>query len=108
MNGKYLAEAESLLKRADYAQASEKFSGAAAEIVKAVATERGLTLMAHRSISEFVSKLDDERPDLGLALLFHAANNLHTNFYEDWLDPKMVEKGAEAVKSFITKMKEFL
>lgn len=108
LNGKYLAEAEALLKKGDYVQASEKFWGAAAEIVKAVAKERGVTLRAHRSISEFVSTLDEERPDLGLALLFHAANNLHTNFYEDWLDPKMVEKGAEAVRSFVIKMKQLL
>lgn len=108
LNGKYLAEAEELLKKKDYVQASEKLWGAAAEIVKAVAAERGVTVRAHRSISEFVSNLDEERPGLELALLFHVANNLHTNFYEDWLDPKMVERGAEAVKSFVSKMQQFL
>ena len=96
------------MRKGDYVQASEKFWGAAAEIVKALAAKRGVTLRAHRSISEFVSRLDDENPDLKLALDFHVANNLRTNFYEDWLDPSMVRKGAEAVRSFISKMRRLL
>jgi len=108
LNSKYLAEGEGLLKKGDYVEASEKFWGAAAEIVKAAAARRGVVVRAHRSISEFVSKLDEERPDLELALLFHVANSLHTNFYEDWFDAKMVVKGAEAVRTFVERMKEFL
>lgn len=108
MNGKFLADAEDLLKKENYVEASEKFWGAAAEMVKAIAAKRGVTIIAHRTISEFVSKLDKERPDLGLALSFHVANNLHTNFYEDWLDPEMVKKGAEAIRTFIKNMKQFL
>ena len=37
LNHKYLDEAESLIQKGDYVQASEKFWGAAAEMVKAVA-----------------------------------------------------------------------
>jgi len=55
-----------------------------------------VTLRAHRSISAFVAKLDEEYPELGPAVDFHVANSLHTDFYEDWLDHTMVKKGAEA------------
>ncbi|MBI2648832.1 MAG: hypothetical protein HYW93_04165 [Thaumarchaeota archaeon] len=41
LNGKYLKEAQQLLDSGDYAQASEKFWGATAEVIKAVAAKRG-------------------------------------------------------------------
>ena len=104
LNGKYLKEAEDLLAKGDYVQASEKFWGAAAQSVKVVAAKRGVELIAHRSISEFVSRLNREHPELKLAEDFHIANNLHTNFYEDWLDPDMVRVGATRVKAFVEKL----
>lgn len=108
LNGKFMREAEEFLAKRDYVQASEKLWGAAAEMVKAVAAKRGVELRAHRSISEFVSRLHKENPVLGLAEDFHIANNLHTNFYEDWLDPEMILVGAEAVKRFVNKIRGLL
>lgn len=107
LNGKYPKDAEDLRKE-DYVQASEKLWGAAAEIVKAVAAKRGIRLGAHRSLTKFVAELDEENPKLNLATEFSVANNLHINFYEDWLHPKMVVKNAETVRSFISKMERFL
>ena len=108
LNGKYLKDAEELLRKGDYAQASEKLWGAAAEIVKAVAAKRGIRLGAHKSLTKFVVELDEEHPKLNLVTEFSVANNLHVNFYEDWLHPKMVIKNAETVKNFISKMERFL
>ncbi len=108
LDGKYLKDAEELLRKGDYAQASEKLWGAAAEIVKAVAAKRGIRLGAHKSLTKFVVELDEEQPRLNLVTEFSVANNLHTNFYEDWLHPKMVTKNAETVKNFISKMERFL
>lgn len=108
MNGKFLKEAEVFLAKKDYVQASEKLWGAAAEIVKAVAAKRGVTIRAHRSITDYVARLDDEHPELNLATEFSVASNLHVNFYEDWLAPRMVEKNAEVVRKFNRKMESFL
>jgi hypothetical protein len=108
LNGKYLKDADELLQKGDYVQASEKLWGAAAEIVKAVAAKRGIKLGAHRSLTKFVVELDEEQPKLNLATEFSVANNLHINFYEDWLHPSMVLKNAETVKSFVSKMERFL
>ncbi len=47
LNGKYLAEALSLLRKGDLSQASEKLWGAFAEMVKAVAAQRGVALGTH-------------------------------------------------------------
>jgi len=108
LNGKYLNDADELLEKGDYTQASEKLWGAAAEIVKAVAAKRGVRLGAHRSLTKFVVELDEEQPKLNLATEFSVANNLHINFYEDWLHPSMVAKNAQTVKNFISKMERFL
>jgi len=71
-------------------------------------TLRLIRLGAHRSLTKFVVELDEEQPKLNLVTEFSVANNLHTNFYEDWLHPKMVIKNAETVKNFISKMERFL
>jgi len=108
LNGKYLKEAEELLAKGDYAQASEKFWGASAEIIKAVAAKRGLTLGTHRSLGEFLEGLHKEHPKWNLLRAFNAANSLHMNFYEDWLTPALVKDGAEAVRDFIAKLRTLL
>lgn len=53
LNNKYLYEAEELIKRKDYVQASEKLWGAAAEIVKVVAAKRGIEIKSHRELYKF-------------------------------------------------------
>ena len=108
LNGKYIREAERLLAKKDYAQASERMWGAAAEIVKAVATKRGVELGAHASLWSFVERLHKENPDLNLMHEFSYAGNLHTNFYENWLSPGYVNEGLAVVKGFIIKLKKML
>jgi len=108
LNYKYLKEAEDLLSRKDYAQASEKLWGASAEIVKAVAAKRGVSLGTHRSIGEFVDKLHREYPDWHLREAFAYANSLHTNFYENWLTEEFVIEATEKIRQFIHKLKSLL
>ena len=108
LNGKYLAEAEQLLEKGDYAQASEKLWGAAAEVIKAVAAKKGKSLGTHRSLGEFLSELDEQKPEWALLRDFNAANSLHMNFYEDWLPPKVVLDGANAVRDMVQKLKTLL
>ncbi len=66
LNGKYLKEAQRLISKRDYTQASEKLWGTAAEMVKAVAARRGIELGTHASLWDFVSQLDKEHPELRL------------------------------------------
>ncbi len=105
LNSKYLKEAEGLMKKRDYAQASEKFWGAAAEIVKAVAAKRDMELRSHGELHGFVTRLRNELKDPELTRLFAAASALHQNFYENWLTPEMVEDYADAVREFVKKLK---
>jgi len=108
LNGKYLREAEELLVKKDYTQASEKFWGAAAEMIKAVAATHGTTLGSHRSLAEYVERLHREHPELDLARAFDAAEGLHMNFYEDHLPEATIRRRAEAVRDFIKKMERLL
>jgi len=47
LSEKYLKEADDLLAKGDYVQASEKLWGAAALMVKAVAASRGVSISSH-------------------------------------------------------------
>jgi len=108
LNGKYLRDAEELLRKKDYAQASEKLWGACAEVIKAVAAKRDKQLGTHRSIGEFVTTLHKEHPDWNLIDSFNFANSLHVNFYEDHLPLEHVLRGEKIVKEFVKRLKSLL
>jgi len=104
LNRKYLSEGEALLMKGDPTQAGEKFWGAAAEMVKAVAAKRELELRTHAELWAFVTKLRDEVKDPEITRLFGLAGMLHQNFYEASMPPEAVRDHAEAIKQFINKL----
>jgi hypothetical protein len=108
LNSKYLRDADSLFKRGDYVQASEKYWGAFAQMIKTVAAERGIKLGEHRSIIEFVEELSKEHPDLNLADALAKAKCLHTNFYEDDLPHEVVASYVNTVKKAIIELNNLL
>ena len=78
------------LDAGDLQQASEKGWGAASLMVKAVADQRNLDHQVHGDIFRVVAALIRQTGDSDLRRLFHTANGLHGNFYENWLDAKGV------------------
>ena len=108
LNGKYLKEAEELMRKRDYVQASEKFWGAAAEIIKAVAAKRGENIGTHKGVGRFILKLHNEHPVWHLLDLYAAAETLHVNFYEDNVPEELVKIRAEKVKDLVDKLKVLL
>jgi len=105
---KYLRESDELLVERDYAQASEKLWGAAAETMKTIAAKRGIELRTHRDLWQFVAHLRTELKDPEVSRLFTVANYLHQNFYEGVMPPETVTDGAEAVKQLIGKLEKLL
>jgi HEPN domain-containing protein len=103
---KFLREAEELLARGDYVQASEKAWGAAAQIVKAAAAKAGKELRSHGDLWQFVSEIAGE--DRELRRLWSRANSLHQNFYEGWMPPEDVRYAVEDVKQFVERLKRML
>jgi len=108
LNRKYLTEGEALLAKGDSTQASEKFWGAAAEMVKAVAANRGLELRTHADLWAFVTKLRDELNEPEITRLFGLAGMLHQNFYEASMTLEAVKDHAEALKKFVSNLQNLI
>ncbi len=92
----------------DLGQASEKGWGAAAEMVKAVAEQRGWEHRNHRSLYDAVRRLRRETGDGELIRLFDHASALHTNFYEDWDDREDVVSRIREVERFVDKVESLI
>ncbi len=105
LSEKYLREGEEFIAKGDYAQASEKFWGAASQIIKSIAAKRGEELRSHGELHKYVARLRTEIEDPELGSLWLSALSLHQNFYEAWLPPETVKDGAEDVKRLIEKVK---
>ena len=88
----YCAASRELLNQAtddlaagDSREASGKAWDAAAQMVKAVAQQRGWQHGNHFLLFQTINRLAEETGDDQLALLLGVAGNLHTNFRENWL-----------------------
>lgn len=103
---KYMGEAKQLLAEKDYVQASEKAWGAASQMVKAAAAKEREELRSHASLWEYVDKLAEKLEDLELRHLWGRANNLHQNFYENWMPAREVELSVKDVESFLEKLRK--
>ncbi len=105
---KYLREGDGFLMKKDYVKASEKFWGAASQIVKALAAKKGLELRSHSDLHREVVKIVREKGDVEMRLLWQSAIVLHQNFYENWLPSEIVEEDAKDVKKLVDKVKDLL
>ena len=108
LSEEYMRDAEDLLSRKDYVRASEKAWGAAAQMVKALAAERGVELRSHGELHREVVRIAKEAGDDEIRLLWQSAISLHQNFYENWLPPEMVERNIEDVKKLLDKSRRLL
>jgi len=99
---KYMNEAEDFLKKGDYVQASEKVWKAVAQAVKALAAKDGREIRSHRELQEYAASIIEK--DAELRKGWSAAGELHRNFYEAWLPPKLVRGYIEDVKEFLSRI----
>jgi uncharacterized protein (UPF0332 family) len=103
----YLSKAFQELEAGDLTQASEKGWGAAAQMVKAVAHDKGMEHHSHRSL--LFAAQDIEKNNGGAtATQFAFAEQLHRNFYEDTLDRAGVTMRLEQVASFVDSLDRLL
>ena len=96
------------LAAGDVRQATEKGWGAAAQMVKAVASRRGWQHNSHSLLYDVVLKLATETGDDDIFTFFHMAGNLHTNFYENWLTGEVAGAGLRYVGRFLDKLEPLL
>ena len=101
----YLAQASEELARGDSLQASEKGWGATAQIIKAVAEERGWDHSRHAQLIGIVRRIVEETGDADLWVAFGMSRNLHENFYEGELGPSDVNTHLGHIAGFVEKMR---
>ena len=99
-----LAQGRQELADGDVRQASEKGWGAAAQMVKAVAEQRGWQHRNHAALFDVISYLVSETRDHEIRRLFDVANALHTNFYENWNNAANVNSALDDVERFLEKL----
>lgn len=104
LSSKYLGDAEALLGRGDFVQASEKFWGAVAEATKAAAAERRWRHSSHHDLRRAISRLYQETGDADFVRLFGIAESLHANFYEDFMEAADVRVCAEDARRIVEKL----
>lgn len=104
----FLEQAFQELSHDDLRQASEKGWGAASQMVKAYAQDRGLPhdqhFLLYRAISRLVAETDDDL----LFDWFGAANHLHSNFYEGEYSSREVRRALNQVSQFVLKTETIL
>ena len=104
----FLAQAYEELAEGDLAQASEKGWGSAAQMVKAIAEERGWRHFSHRDIMRAVDALTHETGDEELGGLFGSAGYLHVNFYENAHTERIIRNHLQRVERFVDKAEGLL
>ena len=104
----YLAQAREELAAGDLPQASEKGWGATAQLLKAIAAQRGWEHKRHRHYHRIANRLRAETGDGEIRRLFGVANLLHENFYENDMGPDDVAEGLDDVAALLDKLRPLL
>ena len=91
--GEYWRKAPAYLADGDFCQAGEKGWGAVAQLAKAVATLRNWEHYDHEAIRDAVRALAYELPEQEVTIIraLRAAEQLHGNFYEVYMDRRVAE-----------------
>ena len=100
----FLAQARRELADGDLPQASEKGWGATAQILKAIAAQRGWEHSRHRHYHRIVSRLRAETGDGDIRRLFAVASVLHENFYENQMESDDVAHALDDVEALLNKL----
>ena len=101
---RFLSQARQELAGGDLPQASEKGWGATAQMLKAVAEQRGWEHGRHRHYLRIASRLRAETGDGDIRRLFASANLLHENFYEDEVPADQVAESLDDVQALLEKL----
>jgi len=99
---RYLAEAEELYARGYLLQAGERYWGAVAALLNAVAEKRGRPHYTHRDYAVLIDELYEETGDRELVVWFSMAERLHANFF---LGKRQFDLHREAVLKLVEKLK---
>ena len=100
----FLTQARQELAAGDLPQASEKGWGAAAQMLKAIAEQRGWEHHRHRHYHRAANRLRSEIGDSDIRRFFNSASALHENFYENDMDADLVTESLDDVEALLVKL----
>ena len=103
-----LAQGFEELAEGDTRQASEKGWGAAAQMIKAIASSRGWKHDSHAALYRVIDRLVRETGDDEIRSRFSTANALHQNFYENWGSADYVAGGLAEVRGLLDRLAPLL
>ena len=103
-----MAQAYEELAKGDLPQASEKAWGATAQMLKAIAQERGWPHRRHQSLYGIIRQLRRETGKAELTLLFSHASDLHGNFYENLYEAEDLEDLLPEVVRLVDRLERLL
>ena len=104
----FLTQAAEEIAQGDLMQASEKGWGAAAQMMKAVAAERGWRHGQHRQFFDVAERLAEEIGDDEVRAQFFIASDLHANFYEGFLRSEDVDFSLRRVTMLVDQVEQVL
>ena len=104
----FLDQAEEELKAEDLRQASEKAWGAASQLIKAAATEFGWAHDRHGHLYQVARRLAAEYEDPELRNDFSFAGELHSNFYEGFMNDRDVAFHLTRVSQLVDRVESIL
>ena len=107
LSNKYLAEAEELYKKGDLPQSGEKYWGATAALLNAIAEKRKWPHYSHRDYADIVEKLSEQLKE-PLGPLFANTERLHANYYHNFLSPLNFEAHRQQTLKLIEKLRTLL
>ena len=105
---RFLAQAKQELADGDLPQASEKGWGATAQILKAIAEQRGWEHSRHRHHLVTVSRLRAETGAGDIRHLFNTASALHENFYENTMSAEDIAESLDDVQALLHRLETLL
>ncbi len=103
-----LAQARAELASGDLRQASEKGWEAAAQMVKAVAEQRGWEHQSHAALYSTIRRLRVNHRNEDIRRWFQVAGSLHTNFHENWEESGSIEEGLNDVERLVDALEPLL
>ncbi|MCY4556844.1 MAG: PaREP1 family protein [Chloroflexi bacterium] len=101
---RFLAQARHELADGELAQASENGWGATAQMLKAIAEQRGWEHHRHRHYHRAASQIRAETGDGEIRRLFDSASALHENFYENDMAADEVAERLDDVEALMDKL----
>lgn len=104
----FLEQATVELEAGDLRQASEKGWGAAAQIVKAVAEQKGWEHRQHADLHVAASQIGRQLGEPDVMANFNQASHLHWNFYEGLMSEYAVQIGLDLTGRFVKAAEQLL